>query len=802
MIKLENINKYYNKGKKNELHVINDVSITLNKNGLVSLLGPSGSGKTTILNVIGGLDKIKKGNIYINGQKITHKTTSKIDKVRNLNIGYIFQDYKLIDDITVFDNIALVLKMIGIKDKKEINKRVNYVLEKLNIYRFRYRLASMLSGGERQRVGIARAIVKDPDIILADEPTGNLDSKNTIEIMNIIKSISKEKLVILVTHEVNLAYFYADQIIELSDGKVIKNYRNTNTGSLDYRIENNIYLKDIPKQEDIKINKNKIKLYIDNNDNINITLVVKNNNIYIESNNQKIEVIDNNSNIKLIDDHYREIKYDEINKYEFNFKNIINNNFKKKYSSIYRGLSYILSGFKKIKNYSLIKKILLLGFMASSMFIVFSLSRIASSNAYEDADFVKYNQTYVNISKGEFTYDDYLTLNKYSNINYIIPGSSIINLAINYDTYLQNYNMSYDTINGSIASSELLKKEDILIGNLPSNKNEIVLDKIVAQSLFKDYHSALQAGILTISDLIGIKTSFDNYSLEEKETFTIVGIVDLKSPSIYVTKDYLFDFVYKSNNFTETNFANFSNSKYTLKKGKNPTNDYEVVLSSNYLGIYEIGKNIDYKINDKKLKVVGFYEDNNQNVMYINQNMLIAETFKNFNEVMISSNDKKTLINELINKKYNASDTYLKSKDTYIEEREYIVKSTLIFSLIIIAISLIEIFLMVRSSFLSKVKEVGIYRAIGVKRKDIYKMFLGEIIAVNVIASIPGTLLMSYILYNVSKMKIVGSCILINPFIIIASIIVCFAFNIIVGLIPVYNCVRKTPANILARHDI
>ena len=142
--------------------------------------------------------------------------------------------------------------MIGIKDKKEIKKRVEYVLEKVGMERYKNRPSSMLSGGERQRVAVARAIVKDPDIILADEPTGNLDSKNSLEIMKIIKSISKERLVLLVTHEESLARFYADRIIELSDGKAVKDFENTQNDELDYEIDNNIYLKDFEKIDEIK----------------------------------------------------------------------------------------------------------------------------------------------------------------------------------------------------------------------------------------------------------------------------------------------------------------------------------------------------------------------------------------------------------------------------------------------------------------------------------------------------------------------------------------------------------------------
>ena len=166
MIRIDKVNKYYNKGKKNQIHVINNTSIELPGKGLVVLLGPSGCGKTTLLNSIGGMDKVNKGNIYINDKKITRRFSSKIDKIRNLEIGYIFQDYKLIDNMSVYDNVSIALKMIGIKDKLEIKNRVDYILERLGIYRYRHRPCGMLSGGERQRVGIARALVKNPQILL------------------------------------------------------------------------------------------------------------------------------------------------------------------------------------------------------------------------------------------------------------------------------------------------------------------------------------------------------------------------------------------------------------------------------------------------------------------------------------------------------------------------------------------------------------------------------------------------------------------------------------------------------------
>ena len=288
MLELNHVNKYFNKGKKNQVHVIDNTSIKLESHGLVALLGPSGCGKTTLLNTIGGLDKVKSGSIYINGKKINSIFSHKVDTIRNLEIGYIFQDYKLIDNLSDFDNVALVLTMIGIKDKKEIKKRVEYVLNKVGMLRFQKRPAGMLSGGERQRVGIARAIVKDPSIILADEPTGNLDSKNSLEVMKIIKAISKDRLVILVTHEQNLAKFYASRIIEIKDGKVINDYLNDHVDELDYEIDNRFYLKDF--KEHLETNEG-IHIYSDQNQKLDIDIVVKNGNIYIQSKTKKIENI-------------------------------------------------------------------------------------------------------------------------------------------------------------------------------------------------------------------------------------------------------------------------------------------------------------------------------------------------------------------------------------------------------------------------------------------------------------------------------------------------------------------------------
>ena len=155
MIKLNRINKYFNRGKGNEIHVLKDINLTLPDKGLVVILGASGSGKTTLLNIIGGLDKPSSGEVEFNEYTFDKYYAKKWDKIRNQDIGYVFQNYNLLHELTVFDNIEMVLKMKGISEEEEIHKRVDYITEKLGMFNYQDRNSNALSGGQQQRVAIA-----------------------------------------------------------------------------------------------------------------------------------------------------------------------------------------------------------------------------------------------------------------------------------------------------------------------------------------------------------------------------------------------------------------------------------------------------------------------------------------------------------------------------------------------------------------------------------------------------------------------------------------------------------------------
>ena len=810
MIKLRGVNKYFNKGKKNEIHVINDTTLNLGTKGLVALLGPSGFGKTTMLNAIGGLDKVNGGDIFVDGVKITGRSTSKVDEIRNLNIGYIFQDYKLVDNMTVYENVAMVLRMIGIRDEEEIRKRIEYILQTLGIYRYRNRMADMLSGGERQRVGIARAIAKNPKIIIADEPTGNLDSANTIEIMNIIKAISRDRLVVLVTHEVELARFYASRIIELKDGKVEADYENKTDDNLDYRLDNKFYLRDFEKQESLRDGDVSVNFYGGADDDLNIDIVIKNGNIYIKSKeDRRIEVIDSNSAIEFVDDHYKEIDKSLYEEYDFDFDKVVDSEIKEKYSSIIGFLPSLARGFKKIVNYPLIKKLLFVGFLLAGVFITYSLSSIYASLDVKDEDFISSNKDYLTVEIPKISTEKYLEYENMDSVAYMFPKSANINMKFKMDFYYQT-SYAQSVMTGSLTDKNTIGESDLISGRLPENPQEIAVDKLTLTRLLNQ-PTLKQVGISDIQQMLGKKLSMDSM-----KDFEIVGITDKNQPLIYADPSMFIPMIYNSadqETYDDTADGDKTakiiydyqtyDAEYTVKKGRLPENDYETIVPLSMSEQMPLNKEIDVKVNDRKLKVVGYYESpENVQSYLVNQNTIKYLMIAEAGGFSVAPADRDSAMEALRSQNINVKGSYDAEREAYLSDRSDNTKSTIILGIIMLAISLIEILLMTRSSFLSRIKEIGIYRAIGVKKTDIYKMFLGEIVAITTVSSVVGIGIMSYILYKLCRISYLASMFALNPAVILGAVAIVYVFNSLVGLIPVFSTMRKTPAAILARHDV
>ena len=285
MIRINNLTKIYKSKRRSRCKALDNINLTLPNKGLVFVLGKSGSGKSTLLNLIGGLDNITKGSIIVDGNNISYFNEKEFCDYRNTHIGFIFQDYHLIDELTVYENIVLSLNLRKIEDRGLVRN----ALKRVDLAGYEDRYPGELSGGERQRVAIARAIVKKPRIILADEPTGNLDTNTASQIIKLLKELSKECLILIVSHNVNDAYSYSDRIIELSKGKIVRD-QSKNPMYMDNVVchNNNIYY-----PGDKILNDNDIN-YINSNMNGNSKIVKMDNKytptMYQNISNEKVNI--------------------------------------------------------------------------------------------------------------------------------------------------------------------------------------------------------------------------------------------------------------------------------------------------------------------------------------------------------------------------------------------------------------------------------------------------------------------------------------------------------------------------------
>ena len=313
---------------------------------------------------------------------------------------------------------------------------------------------------------------------------------------------------------------------------------------------------------------------------------------------------------------------DRLEKYKFDFDKSIDKNVKKRYSSILNPITLIINGFKKIFDSSVLKKILLIGFFISAMFIMYSVSSICATLNVKDTDFIKYNSNYLQIRKPNMTLEEYLTLEQNENINYILPGSSLVSFKFNPREYYQTNEITL-SVNGSLSSTDMISNENIISGAMPENEKQIILDKMIIQrQIDQEYGYFKMIGILKPEDMIGKQLTLDNIG-----DFTVVGIVDLSTPSIYVNPTMLINIIQNAYDSSETEMIGgiyirderepetepildykLYEDKITLKKGRFPENDYEVIVNISHKYDMRLNKTISTMVNDTKLTVVGYYE--------------------------------------------------------------------------------------------------------------------------------------------------------------------------------------------------
>lgn len=810
MIKINGLNKFYNKGKNNEIHVINNVSLNLPDKGLITLFGKSGSGKTTLLNVIGGLDRAT-GTLTYDDLELKNYNMGKIDKYRREHIGYVFQNYNLLTEKTVWENLEIALQAVDITAKEEVEKRIEYSLKAVGLYKFRKKPAFALSGGQMQRVSIARALVKNSKIIIADEPTGNLDSENSVEIMNILKKISKNSLVLLVTHDKELAEFYSDKIIEISDGKV-ENIRDTSdSASLSDRLTgNNIYLKDLQSYEGQTDNL-KYHIYVDEGEleDLEFTIVKKNNQLYLKSN-QKIKLLED-TNLKLIDDHYKEIKKDEVEE-NFNYDTSWYNDkksqnfFKRTFENLKLSFKGFFRGRKRTK------------------FFHFAFLLIGAVLAFLNITFATYSK--INIS--DFVYDkDVYSIENYYEMASSNEGYNKLSEAINeafdenlIDEFLQltsvyNYRnfylSSFDTRGLGVyyteLSDKLIEDSEILCGRRSETKSEVVISNVLADQMLKilNYPSA------TYTSLIGREIS----GRRSSSTCTIVGIVNKDSKAVYYndtsesafSNNYIYDY---TNSYYLTGFSK-NYAQYEIIDGKDISSNLEGLASEK--SIYKVGDKVGnitivgiYSITNLDINY-GYYYDESSLIIVNDSTISYIDNFADsyYSRVYFTSSNITALKNYLSEQGIVVNDSFEIAYLDAVNESNQMKYILVPIMGVLLAVTLVYIYFSMRSKMISDIYSIGVQRALGFSRMRMIGKYICEIFVMTLFTTLLGYLIIS-VFYELIAIKLSAlSFTLVTLFDFYSTYVILIGLlfaNIIIGLMPIVTLMNKTPSEIIAKYDI
>lgn len=806
MIKVTGLHKYFFRHKRNEIHVLNDMSLEFPESGLVVLLGPSGSGKTTLLNVIGGLDSVQQGTIQFDETLIKGYPSSTWDKIRNEKIGYIFQNYNLLPQLSVYDNIALVLKMMGINHPEVIEDRVNYMLHAVNMYPYRKKKATQLSGGQQQRVAIARALVKNPEVIIADEPTGNLDSKNTMDIMNIIKEISKQKLVVLVTHERDIANIYGDRIIEIKDGKIVNDYENDATHEHEVSDENVIYLKDLNQLSVLKDDLIELSAYQDQKqpmEPLKIRLIVKNKTLYldVDSSIQKVKLLDTSSNLKIKDEHYVKKNKEQMLETTFKTEALDNTDVIRSYRTVVSIKSIFMLALQKILYSSKKGKLMLFSFIMAGSVLALAVAMLAATVIPDyDQQFLGENYLRVNVNiSNRLSYEALKTYSEDDPELYVNTLGAINVHIIDPVNPMQNmisFGGAFDLVDHA--------PRRLTYGRMPTSDDEILITKKIADDIIE--RNGPDYGIWNKQQLL-----LEKFRIENMEEIKVVGIVDSGKMIVYGTRALANHVVTRTVMLQGFNINIIYQGDLYLTNtqvvhGTRPTGNAVVVSSMLFEQIsgteadtvttwpVEV-PNFNYTISGVKeedaYKIYAADELmekirlslSNEYYVYTIRSLKMAESLKadGINAVDLKEN-LRTQFNEAM-----------------IEPR---VTMSIVF-FVVSGLSLLGFYFIMHSSMVSRIYDISVYRALGMKKSEIFISFLVEVLIISTVTSVVGFLISSYAVSQAENTLIgMFRIFIVSPVSLLLGLIIVYAINLVGGLFPIFLLLRKTPAQILAQYDI
>lgn len=816
MLELKKITKIYETGSFKQT-ALNDITINFRKSEFVSILGPSGSGKTTLLNIIGGLDKYTSGDLIINELSTKKFNDSDWDTFRNHRVGFVFQSYNLISHQTILSNVELALTLSGVP-KTERTKRAKKALEQVGLKDHVDKLPNQLSGGQMQRVAIARALVNDPEILLADEPTGALDTETSKEIMKLLKDVSKKKLVIMVTHNQELAEKYSTRIISIKDGKII-NDTNAYDGKINTKQDKET-IKTKTKKTSMSF-KTALSLSFNN-------LLTKKGRTILTAFAGSIGIIGISLILSLstgVNNYIARVQEDTLTSYPISIESAT--------ADMSTMLTDLANQNKREKHQD---KLIYSNDIMSSMVESMS-SQIKTNNLTEFKKYLEENSDeldqYANDIKYTYNLDLQIYKKETDKITKLNPSTVFQSFGFNYqqETSPMNSNQYMENrmnvFNELSENKNLLKNTyDILAGKLPEHYNEVVL---IADSYGEISDYALYSiGIKDQAELTKMtekimkgekleKTTQTSYTYDEllNTEFTLVLNTDYyqKQESIWVDKSsdesYMKKLLDKSLTLKVVGIIKPNEESSITTSGEvgytKELTDYVIENINNSEIAKEQLKNSDKSV----LTNTNFSSINTYEMTLASLGIVSLDTPKTINIYPKDFKSKEDIIK--IIDKYNKEKENNKEKDLVITYTDYVgilmnSITTIVDVISYVLIAFVSISLIVSSimigvityiSVLERTKEIGILRAIGARKKDISRVFNAETFITGLISGVLGIIItiilnipINIIIKNLSGINNVSS---LPPLAAIILIAISVFLTVVAGLIPSSYASKKDP---------
>ena len=819
MIKVNHLNKSF--GNHNRIKVIKDLSIDFPEKGLVVLLGHSGSGKTTFLNILGGLETADEGSIEMFQKNIKLTSEKAWGNVRSKDIGYIFQNYHLIPKLTVYENVAMSLRILGYQDEKEIEKRVFYTLDAVGMLNFRGRLSTQLSGGQQQRVAIARAIVKNPKVILADEPTGNLDSKNTYEVMNIIQKIAEDKLVILVSHEKHLVKHYADRIIEVKDGIIINDYINEKT-NYTFVDDNTIYLKDLNDDATMKENKWHVELFSDDDEPkhpYKITMIVRNKTLYLDVSGaiKNYKILNQDRTIQLNKEQLSsDVKMNQKGS-EFDLSILSHDENRKRNRSFLSLGKALKESFLSLFNLSKKSKMMFFVFALMGFVIAVGIPFLMNVKS-ERVMYVSDQENLINVRYIASSGANYRLLQAVKEAG---DDSFYINIFRRSRILFNSPNLLGENtvyINADLGIHDHLASNHLLFGRLPENKYEIAIDySLILEDYTQSISQLKTAGIWDYEMIIGREVV--NLYLPE-QPFIITAVVNSGAKRVYAAREAMV-FLGTNDDRRMLSYEMFVDDPDFIYTGRLPREydsnlgRYEVLIPKEFLSFYIDLENWDFESGepyqvDYQVYASGYYEyvgekKFSQTILLPSEDLslrLFQYTTNQRNVTISSRNPERTMI--AIDALFSTAQIDWPYQIAANEGKVFLLglQSFIILGILLVILSIACVYFMLKASMTSKIYEISVYRALGVKKYDIVKQYLVEILITMTFSSLILFLIATLLIKEIQNV-LIGSA---NYFLVslegvLIGVIIIYSIGL-VGLIPISRLLSKSPAQILSDYDI